>query len=181
LNVLRTEIPEVLILEPKVFQDERGTFFESYNRRVLEQATGIDYDYVQDNLSRSVRNVIRGLHYQVVRPQGKLIRVLRGEVFDVAVDIRRSSPTFGKWLGVRLSEENRRMAWVPPGFAHGFLVLSEVAEVLYKVTDYWFAEHERTIVWNDPDLAIQWPLEARPVLSARDAVGVRFAQAETEP
>ena len=178
MNVIRTEIPEVLILEPKVFADERGTVFESYNRRTLAEATGIDVEFVQDNHSHSVNNVIRGLHYQVVRPQGKLIRVLRGEIFDVAVDLRRSSPTFRRWVGFRLSEENSRMAWIPPGFAHGLLSLSGGVDVLYKMTDFWMPEHERTIVWNDPEIGVRWPLAGQPVLSKKDAAGIRLAEAE---
>ncbi|MGC9022846.1 MAG: dTDP-4-dehydrorhamnose 3,5-epimerase, partial [Dissulfurimicrobium sp.] len=158
MNVIPTVIPEVLIIEPKVFGDERGFFFESYNKKRFMELTGIDREFVQDNHSRSIMGVLRGLHYQIRQTQGKLIRVIVGEVFDVAVDIRRSSPNFGKWVSVRLSAENRRMLWVPPGFAHGFLVLSKVAEFLYKTTDYWAPEFERTIIWNDPDLAIDWPI-----------------------
>jgi len=184
VKVIPTEIPEVLLLEPRVFEDVRGTFFESYNRRTFARATGIDIEFVQDNFSHSARNVIRGLHYQVERPQGKLVRATRGRIFDVAVDLRQSSPTFGSWVGFTLSGDDRRMAWVPPGFAHGFLVLSDGADVHYKVTDYWSTEHERTIAWNDPDLEIGWPIEGegvRPVLSARDAAGVAFRVAERYP
>ena len=184
MKVIPTEIPEVLLLEPRVFEDARGTFFESYNRRTFARATGVDVEFVQDNVSRSVRNVIRGLHYQVERPQGKLIRALRGRIFDVAVDLRESASTFGSWVGFTLSDADPRLAWIPPGFAHGFLVLSDFADVQYKVTDYWYAEHERTIVWNDPNLAIGWPLEgaeAKPVLSARDAAGVAFHAADRYP
>ena len=178
MKVVRTEIPDVLILEPKVFGDERGFFLESYNKRVLRDATGIAQDFVQDNHSRSTRNVLRGLHYQVMQPQGKLLRVVQGAVFDVAVDIRKSSPTFGKWVGFELSAENKCVAWVPEGFAHGFLVLSESADLLYKVTAYFAPEAERTIAWNDPDLGIPWPLQGVPVLSEKDRQGVAFSAAE---
>ena len=179
MKVVRTEIPDVLILEPKVFGDERGFFLESYNKRTLEDVAGIRGEFVQDNHSRSGRNVLRGLHYQIKQPQGKLLRVFQGTVFDVAVDIRRSSPTFGKWVGFELSAENRRVAWVPEGFAHGFLVLSESADVLYKATDYFTPEFERTIAWNDLDLGIAWPLQGAPVLSDKDRRGVAFTGAET--
>jgi dTDP-4-dehydrorhamnose 3,5-epimerase len=177
VNVVRTAIPEVLVIEPRVFGDPRGFFFESYNRRVLE-AHGIPGDFVQDNHSRSARNVLRGLHYQIRQPQGKLVRVVAGEVFDVAVDIRRSSPTFGTWVGETLSAENRRMLWIPAGFAHGFLVLSEFAEFLYKTTEYWAPEHERSLLWNDPDLAITWPLSGAPTLAAKDAGAKRLSEVE---
>jgi dTDP-4-dehydrorhamnose 3,5-epimerase len=180
MNVLETTLPGLLIIEPKIFGDSRGFFFESWNARAFE-AAGVRASFVQDNHSRSARNVLRGLHYQIRQPQGKLVRVVAGEVFDVAVDLRRSSPTFGKWQCARLSGENKRMLWIPPGFAHGFLVTSEWAELLYKTTDYWAAEYERTIAWNDPDLAIDWPIQAPPVLSAKDAKGVPLAQAETYP
>jgi dTDP-4-dehydrorhamnose 3,5-epimerase len=180
LNALADALPGVVILEPKVFGDERGFFFESFNSRRFAELTGVQADFVQDNHSRSVKDVLRGLHYQVRQPQGKLVRVVAGEVFDVAVDIRRGSPHFGRWTGVRLSAENRRQIWIPEGFAHGFLVLSEYAEFLYKTTDYWAPEHERCIAWNDPDLAIEWPLGgAAPSLSAKDAGGAAFAAAET--
>ena len=179
MKVVRTGVPEVLILEPKVFGDERGFFLESYNKRVLRDVTGIAQDFVQDNHSRSARSVLRGLHYQITQPQGKLLRVVQGAVFDVAVDIRRSSPTFGKWVGFELSAENKRVAWVPEGFAHGFLVLSESADVLYKATAYFAPDSERTIAWNDPDLGIAWPLQGAPVLSDKDRRGVAFARAET--
>ena len=179
MKVVRTGIPDVLILEPKVFGDERGFFLESYSKRVLRDATGIAQDFVQDNHSRSTRNVLRGLHYQVRQPQGKLLRVVQGAVFDVAVDIRKSSPTFGKWVGFELSAEKKCVAWVPEGFAHGFLVLSESADVLYKVTAYFAPEAERTIAWNDPDLGIPWPLQGVPVLSEKDRQGVAFSAAET--
>ncbi len=180
MNVLETSLPGVLIIEPKVFGDSRGFFYESWNARAFE-AAGVAASFVQDNHSRSARSVLRGLHYQIRQPQGKLVRVVAGEVFDVAVDLRRSSPTFGKWTGTHLSAENRRMLWIPPGFAHGFLVTSEWAEFLYKTTDYWAAEHERTIAWYDPDLAIDWPIQAQPSLSAKDALGLPLARAETYP
>ena len=179
MKVVRTEIPDVLILEPQVFGDERGFFLESYNKRVLKGAIGIAQDFVQDNHSRSARNVLRGLHYQLTQPQGKLLRVVQGAIFDVAVDIRKSSQTFGKWVGLELSAENQRVAWVPEGFAHGFLVLSESADFLYKATAYFAPESERTIAWNDPDLGIAWPLQGAPVLSDKDRRGVAFASAET--
>lgn len=175
-----TEIPDVILLQPKIFGDARGFFFESWNRRVLADL-GITSDFVQDNHSRSLRNVLRGLHYQMKLPQGKLVRVIAGEIFDVAVDLRRSSPTFGRWVGFTLSAENRRIAWIPPGFAHGFCVTSDSAEFLYKVTDYWHPESDRTLSWNDPDLAIPWPLTGPPILSAKDAAGTRLADAETYP
>ena len=177
MNVIRTAIPDVLIVEPKVFGDPRGFFFESYNRRTLEPH-GIPGEFVQDNHSRSAKGVLRGLHYQIRQPQGKLVRVVSGEVFDVAVDIRRSSPAFGKWVGEILSAANKRMMWIPPGFAHGFLVLSESAEFLYKTTDYWAPEHERSLLWNDPQLAIAWPLEGAPTLAAKDAAAKRLSEAE---
>jgi dTDP-4-dehydrorhamnose 3,5-epimerase len=177
MNVIQTNISGVLIVEPKVFADARGFFYESFNKKLM-QAAGITGDFVQDNHSRSIKNVLRGLHYQIKQPQGKLIRVIVGEVFDVAVDIRRSSPTFGRWLGFNLSAENRRMAWIPPGFAHGFLVLSEHAEVLYKTTDYWAPQFERTIIWSDRKLGITWPIQGDPQLSAKDSAGVIFTEAE---
>lgn len=178
MNSISAEIPDVLIIEPRVFGDARGFFYESFNQRVWEEKTGLRTTFVQDNHSYSVRNVLRGLHYQIKQPQGKLVRVIAGEVFDVAVDIRRGSPTFGRWVGITLSAENRRMVWIPEGFAHGFIVLSDVAEVLYKITDYWSPEHERTIIWNDPDLAINWNNKDEPILSGKDAEGVLFSQAE---
>lgn len=181
MQVLRTEIPDVLILEPRVFGDARGFFFESYNQRAFQDATGWAPAFVQDNHSGSARNVLRGLHYQVRQPQGKLVRVVAGEVFDVAVDLRRASPTFGRWVGAHLSADNHRQMWVPPGFAHGFLVLSEFAEFLYKTTDFYAPEHERCIAWNDPDLAIAWPLDGPPILSAKDAQGSSLRQAELYP
>lgn len=177
---IATAIPDVVLIEPKVFGDDRGWFYESWNRRAL-QALGIEADFVQDNHSRSQCNVVRGLHYQIEHAQGKLIRVTAGEVYDVAVDLRRSSPTFGRWVGFTLSAADRRMAWIPPGFAHGFCVTSDAAEFLYKTTDYWSPEHERTLLWNDPALAIPWPLRGAPVLAAKDAAGTPLAQAETYP
>jgi dTDP-4-dehydrorhamnose 3,5-epimerase len=181
MKVVRTEIPDVLILEPKVFGDERGFFMESYNRREFAGLAGIRAEFVQDNHSRSARNVLRGLHYQIRQPQGKLVRVVTGAVFDVAVDIRRSSPAFGKSVCVELSAENKRMAWIPAGFAHGFLALSEGAEVLYKSTDYYAPEHERCLLWNDPDLGIEWPLDGVPVISEKDARGMPLKSAEIFP
>jgi dTDP-4-dehydrorhamnose 3,5-epimerase len=181
VKAIPTAIPDVLLIEPKVFGDARGFFFESWNRRALAGLVGRDVDFVQDNHSASARNVLRGLHYQVKQAQGKLVRVIAGEVFDVAVDLRRSSPTFGRWVGERLSSANRRMLWVPPGFAHGFLVLSDGAEFIYKTSDYYAPEHERTLLWNDPALGISWPLEGEPVLKAQDASGARLAEAETYP
>ncbi|MCX7627007.1 MAG: dTDP-4-dehydrorhamnose 3,5-epimerase [Methylophilaceae bacterium] len=178
MQVYRTTIPEVLILEPKVFGDARGYFFESYNENSFFEVTGLRPRFVQDNHSGSVKNVLRGLHYQIFQPQGKLVRVTAGEVFDVAVDLRRSSPTFGRWVGVRLSAENRRMMWIPQGFAHGFLVLSDFAECLYKATDFYAPQHERCIAWNDPSLAIDWPLQGPPILSSKDASGLPLAGAE---
>lgn len=177
MKILPTRLPGVLVLEPKVFGDSRGFFFESFNRRIFAEATGMELDFVQDNHSRSAKGVLRGLHYQIKQPQGKLVRVVRGAVFDVAVDLRRSSPTFGRWDGVELSEDNQRQLWVPPGFAHGFVVLSESADFLYKTTDYYAPEHERCIIWNDPDIGIDWPLQ-NPQLSAKDQAGRAFAEAE---
>jgi len=178
MNVIRTALPEVLILEPKVFGDARGFFMESYNARAFREATGLDVDFVQDNHSRSTRGVLRGLHYQLKQPQGKLVRVVRGAVFDVAVDVRRSAPTFGQWVGVELTEDNHRELWVPEGFAHGFLVLSESADFLYKTTDYYAPEHERCIAWDDPAIGIQWPLDGAPKLSAKDQAGIPLVEAE---
>jgi dTDP-4-dehydrorhamnose 3,5-epimerase len=178
MQVIRTEIPEVLLLEPKVFGDERGFFFEAYNRRAFREATGLDVDFVQDNHSRSGKNVLRGLHYQIKQAQGKLVRVIAGEIWDVAVDLRKSSPTFGKWTGFALSAESKRTAWVPAGFAHGFVVVSESAEVIYKTTDYYAPEHERTILWSDPDLGIRWPIQGMPTLGEKDAHGGRFTEIE---
>ena len=174
-----TGIADVLLIEPRVFGDERGFFFESFNLRAFRQASRLSGDFVQDNHSKSARNVLRGLHYQIRQPQGKLVRVTAGSVYDVAVDIRRQSPTFGRWVGQVLSGDNKKQLWIPPGFAHGFVVLSESAEFLYKTTDYWAPEHERCIMWNDPELAIEWPaLEGPPLLSKKDALGSPFSTAE---
>ena len=178
MKITRTAIPDLLIIEPKVFGDDRGFFFESFNRRKFAELTGCDVDFVQDNHSRSAKNVLRGLHYQIQHAQGKLVRVVQGAVLDVAVDIRKSSPTFGQNVTLELSAENKLMFWMPQGFAHGFVVLSETAEFLYKTTDYWFPEHERCIRWDDPALAIDWRLQAAPVLSGKDAQGEPFAAAE---
>jgi dTDP-4-dehydrorhamnose 3,5-epimerase len=179
MNVIQTALAGVLVLEPKVFGDARGFFMESWNARAFREATGVDATFVQDNHSRSARHVLRGLHYQVVRPQGKLVRVVAGEVFDVAVDLRRASPTFGRWTGAVLSASNHRQMWIPPGFAHGFLVLSETADFLYKTTEYWFPEHDRALAWNDPSVAIDWPLGgAMPALAAKDANAPRLADAQ---
>ena len=179
MQAIPTPIPDLLIIEPKVFGDARGFFFECFNQRDLERLIGRPMRFVQDNHSRSARNVLRGLHYQVEQTQGRLVRVIAGEVFDVSVDLRRSSPTFGKWFGARLSAENKRMLWIPEGFAHGFLALTENAECLYKTTDYWSSQHERCIAWNDPDLAIDWPLaDGTPILSAKDQAGRLFRDAE---
>ena len=177
MNVTATALPDVKLIVPRVFGDQRGFFFESWNRRVLAEA-GIDADFVQDNHSRSSHGVLRGLHYQIERPQGKLVRVVAGEVFDVAVDMRRSSETFGKWFGCLLSASNQRMLWIPAGFAHGFVVVSEAAEFLYKTTDYWHPEHERTLLWNDPALGIDWPLTGEPLVAPKDAAGRLLADAE---
>ncbi len=177
---LPTAIPEVLLLEPKVFGDERGFFFESYNRRTLAEL-GVTAEFVQDNHSRSTIGVLRGLHYQRHHPQGKLVRVISGEVFDVAVDLRRSSPSYGQWVSSTLTAENKRMMWIPPGFAHGFLTLSESAEFLYKTTDYWHPDDERCLVWNDPDLAIAWPLAGEPQLAAKDRAGLKLSEADVYP
>ena len=181
MNIIPTAIPDVLVIEPSVFGDDRGFFFESFNAREFERLTGIQPPIMQDNHSRSARKVLRGLHYQITQPQGKLVRVVAGEVFDVAVDIRRSSPTFGRWVANNLSAENKKQMWVPVGFAHGFQVLSEYAEVLYKTTDYYAPQHERCILWNDPQVDIQWPLDGEPRLSAKDAKGMPFAKAEVFP
>jgi dTDP-4-dehydrorhamnose 3,5-epimerase len=181
VKAVATAIPDVLVIEPGVFGDARGFFFESWNRRAFAELVGRDVEFVQDNHSASARGVLRGLHYQVRQPQGKLVRVVAGEVFDVAVDLRRASATFGKWVAERLSAENHRMMWVPAGFAHGFLVLSERAEFLYKTTDYYAPQHERTLLWNDPALGIPWPLSGEPVLKPKDAAGARLTDAETFP
>jgi dTDP-4-dehydrorhamnose 3,5-epimerase len=178
MKVTPTAIPDVLILEPKVFGDERGFFFESFNARAFEQATGLKREFVQDNHSKSAKHVLRGLHYQIQNPQGKLVRVVQGEVFDVAVDLRKNSKTFGQWVGVYLSGENKKQLWVPEGFAHGFVVLSETAEFLYKTTDYYAPEYERSLLWSDPVLGIEWPLDGPPTLAAKDAAAKSFAEAE---
>lgn len=178
MQIQTTAIPDVLIIEPKVFGDERGFFYESFNSRKFEELTGVATTFVQDNHSKSAKNVLRGLHYQLQQTQGKLVRVVAGEVFDVAVDIRKSSPTFGHWVGVVLSGENKRQLWVPPGFAHGFVVTSESAEFLYKTTDYWAPEFERSILWNDPAIGIEWPVDGTPLLSGKDQVGKPLAEAE---
>lgn len=181
MQIIQTTIPDVVILEPKVFGDERGFFFESFNERVWRELTGATSTFVQHNHSRSCAGVLRGLHYQIQHPQGKLVRVIAGEVFDVAVDIRRSSPTFGTWFGTLLSAENKRQMWVPEGFAHGFCVTSEYAEFLYLTTDYWAPEHERCIAWNDPELAITWPLHVQPTVSAKDSQGALLRNADLFP
>lgn len=178
MRTIPTAIPDVLIIEPKVFGDARGFFFESYNENAFAQATGLKVSFVQDNHSRSAKGVLRGLHYQLKQAQGKLVRVVRGSVYDVAVDLRKGSPTFGRWVGAELSEDNQRQMWVPAGFAHGFLVTSESADFLYKTTDYYAPEQERCIAWNDPAIGIQWPLEAAPALSGKDQQGLLLAQAE---
>ena len=179
MKVIDTAIADVKLVAPKVFGDARGFFFESYNQRRFEQAVGREVAWVQDNHSKSAKGVLRGLHYQIRQPQGKLVRVVAGEVFDVAVDLRRASPSFGRWVGALLSAENKQQLWIPEGFGHGFLVLSESAEFLYKTTDYWAPEHERCIRWDDPDLAIAWPLAGAPLLSGKDAAGKALAEAET--
>jgi dTDP-4-dehydrorhamnose 3,5-epimerase len=178
MNLIRTEIAEVFLLEPRVFEDARGAAFESYNARTFKEVTGLDPHFVQDNRSTSRKNVLRGLHYQAGKPQGKLISVLRGEIYDVAVDLRRSSSTFGRWTGFHLSESNRRMAWLPRGFAHGFLALSDWVEVLYKLDEFWSPPHERTIAWNDADIGVHWPLQAEPILSDKDRRGTPFKSAD---
>ena len=177
-TVTPTALPEVLILEPRVFGDARGFFFESFNQRDFSQATGLEVQFVQDNHSRSVKGVLRGLHYQIQHPQGKLVRVTQGEVFDVVVDLRRHSPNFGKWDGVLLSADNKRQLWVPPGFAHGFVVTSDTAEFLYKTTDYWYPEFERSLLWNDPAVGVRWPLQGEPQLAAKDAAARTLDEAE---
>jgi dTDP-4-dehydrorhamnose 3,5-epimerase len=178
LTATPTTLPGVLILEPKSFGDARGFFYESFNAKEFAEATGLTRQFVQDNHSRSARNVLRGLHYQIQHPQGKLVRVVAGEVFDVAVDIRKSSPTFGQWVGVTLSAENKRQLWVPEGFAHGFVVVSEFAEFLYKTTDYWYPEFERSLLWSDPALAIEWPVSGAPLVASKDAQGKALAEAD---
>ena len=178
IQVTATALPEVKIIEPAVFGDARGFFLESFNAREFEEKVEPGVTFVQDNHSRSARGVLRGLHYQIEHAQGKLVRVVEGEVFDVSVDIRRTSPNFGKWAGVRLSADNHRQLWVPPGFAHGFVVLSESAQFLYKTTDYWYQEHERSILWNDPQIGIDWPIDFEPLLAAKDASARHLADAE---
>jgi dTDP-4-dehydrorhamnose 3,5-epimerase len=178
MQIQSTAIPDVLIIEPKAFGDERGFFYESFNQRSFSEATGVEANFVQDNHSKSVNNVLRGLHYQIQQPQGKLVRVIAGEVFDVAVDIRKNSPTFGRWVGVVLSADNKRQLWIPEGFAHGFVVTSASAEFLYKTTDYWAPEHERCILWNDPAIGIAWPITGTPALSGKDQLGKLLASAE---
>lgn len=178
MKVAQTSIPDLLIIEPKVFGDERGFFYESFNQRKFSELTGLQVEFVQDNHSKSAKGVLRGLHYQIQNPQGKLVRTVHGAILDVAVDIRKSSPTFGQHMTIELSAENKRMLWIPAGFAHGFVVLTEAAEVLYKTTDYWSPEHERCIRWNDEELSIPWGLTVDPILSVKDAGGVSFKQAE---
>jgi dTDP-4-dehydrorhamnose 3,5-epimerase len=178
IQVTATALPEVKIIEPKVFGDARGFFFESFNGREFAEQVDAGAVFVQDNHSRSARGVLRGLHYQIQHAQGKLVRVVEGEVFDVAVDVRKSSPNFGKWVGVHLSAENKRQLWVPAGFAHGFVVLSDSAEFLYKTTDYWYPEFERSIVWNDPEIGVEWPIDGEPLVAAKDAAGKRLSEAE---
>lgn len=178
MRVIPTSIPELLVIEPKVFGDDRGFFYESFNRKKFSELVGQETDFVQDNHSRSVKNVLRGLHYQIQHPQGKLVRVIQGAVLDVVVDIRKSSPTFGQHVSVELSAENKQMLWIPEGFAHGFSVLSDTAEFLYKTTDYWFPEHERCLLWNDDVLAIDWKLGEAPILSTKDALGKKLSEAE---
>lgn len=178
MQIIRTAIPDLLIIEPTVFGDERGFFFESFNERKFTALTGVSTNFVQDNHSKSVKGVLRGLHYQLQQTQGKLVRVVAGAVFDVAVDIRKSSPTFGQWVGVELSADNKRQLWVPPGFAHGFVTTSDSAEFLYKTTDYWAPEFERSIAWNDPAIGIDWPLDGPPQLSGKDQAGKLLAEAE---
>ncbi len=181
MKVVETSIPDVLIIEPNVFGDERGFFYESFNAAAFEAATGLKRQFVQDNHSKSQRGVLRGLHYQIQQPQGKLVRVVAGEVFDVAVDLRKSSPSFGRWFGTHLSAQNQRQLWIPEGFAHGFVVLSGSAEFLYKTTDYYAPEHERSLLWNDPELGIQWPFDEAPQLSAKDQAGKLLRDAELFP
>ena len=181
MKVIPTEIPDVLIIEPQVYGDDRGFFLESFNQKDFREKTGVNTTFVQDNHSMSLKNVLRGLHYQIPNPQGKLVRVVNGSVFDVAVDARQSSPTFGQWVGCVLSAENKRIFWVPEGFAHGFLVLSERAEFLYKTTNYYYPKYEKTILWNDADLGIDWPLETPPILSPKDQAGQPFKSVEVFP
>lgn len=181
MKVIRTKIPDVLLLEPRVFPDQRGFFLEAWNARTFQSEVQLDLRFVQDNHSRSTHGVLRGLHYQIQQPQGKLVRVMRGRVFDVAVDVRKSSATFGQWVGYELSDDTHRQLWIPAGFAHGFFVLSEIADVLYKTTDYYAPEYERSLIWNDPKVAIDWPLDCEPVLSARDKAGLVLEKAEVFP
>jgi dTDP-4-dehydrorhamnose 3,5-epimerase len=181
MQIQSTSLPGVLLLEPKVFGDDRGYFFESFNQQKFAELTGETVDFVQDNHSRSAKNVLRGLHYQIQQPQGKLVRVVSGSVYDVAVDIRKQSPTFGKWVGVHLSAENKRQLWIPVGFAHGFVVVSEYAEFLYKTTDYWAPQYERSILWNDPMIGIEWPIDGSPMLSTKDQAALPLARAECFP
>lgn len=181
MNIIPTKIPDVLIIEPKVFGDDRGFFFESFNQQLFEEKTGVTLNFVQDNHSKSIQNVLRGLHYQIEHPQGKLVRVTQGKVLDVAVDIRQSSPTFKQWTTVELSAENKRQLWIPPCFAHGFLVLSETAEFLYKTTDYYYPQGDRCIIWNDPELNINWNLETQPILSPKDQAGKLLKDADLFP
>jgi dTDP-4-dehydrorhamnose 3,5-epimerase len=181
MKVTSTEIPDVLLIEPKVFGDDRGFFLESFNQKAFYEKTGLSLQFVQDNHSRSQQNVLRGLHYQIQQTQGKLVRVVLGQIFDVVVDLRKSSSTFGQWIGITLSAANKLQLWVPPGFAHGFVVTSDVAEVLYKTTDYYAPEHERCLLWSDPDLAIAWQFEGDPILSAKDQAGQPFTQCEVFP
>jgi dTDP-4-dehydrorhamnose 3,5-epimerase len=178
MRILPSALPDVLVIEPRMFEDERGFFFESFNERRFAELTGLTPQFVQDNHSRSLRNVVRGLHYQIGCPQGKLVRVVSGAIFDVVVDLRRGSPTFGQWNGMELSASNRHQLWIPPGFAHGFVVTSDSAECVYKTTGYWSPGHERTLQWNDPALGIDWPLSGAPILSAKDQAGIPLAQAE---
>jgi dTDP-4-dehydrorhamnose 3,5-epimerase len=181
MNVTPTDIPEVLVLEPRVFGDDRGFFLESYNEQAFREKTGVTLPFVQDNHSKSVKYVLRGLHYQIQQAQGKLVRAIAGEIYDVAVDLRQSSPTFGQWVGVSLSADNKRQLWVPPGFAHGFLVVSDSAEVLYKTTDYYAPAHERSLLWSDPSIGITWNLDREPILSPKDQAATPLAQAEVYP
>ena len=181
MHIQQTALPDLLILEPTVFGDGRGFFYESFNARRFAELTGIDKAFVQDNHSKSAKNVLRGLHYQIRQPQGKLVRVVSGEVFDVVVDVRKSSPTYGQWLGLTLSADNKRQLWIPEGFAHGFLVTSDSAEFLYKTTDYYAPEHERSILWNDADIGIEWPLDTQPLLSGKDQAACKLSEAEVFP
>jgi dTDP-4-dehydrorhamnose 3,5-epimerase len=181
VRAISTEIPDVLLLEPLIFRDERGFFLETWNAHTFRNEAKLDVQFVQDNHSRSSHGVLRGLHYQIKLPQGKLVRVARGRIFDVAVDVRKSRSTFGRWVGQELSDDNNQQLWIPPGFAHGFLVLSEIADVMYKTTDYYAPEHERCLIWNDAEIAINWPLDRAPVLSAKDRSGVSLAKAEVFP